>query len=411
MKLVHCSILLLVVATGCGKSPSGPFSSSPAGRSPAPSGAPMLTGGGVFTVSYIDIGQGDSELLQTPSGKNILIDSGPPEGRTALMDYLQRRNVTDLDFIIASHPHEDHIGNMTEVLQTVKVHEFLDSGLATASQTQKRMLQEIKARGVKFTIVSRGLVGTTRDLGDGITMAFYGPKTPLLSGTDSDPNNNSVVCKVTDGKVRFLFSGDQEEPERARLYEDNPDLRAEIYKAAHHGSHNGTDDAYMARVRPKDAIISCGVDNSYGHPHQEALASLAKAGARVWRTDLQGTIVVTTDGRTYRVTPLGKSADAPAPGHGKSRGARGGGGSARMRDAHASPAPVTTMPPDTNTNETNTAASGGGPIIGNIHSHIYHIAADGGTLPLRKTASISEAPPRPKPPDTARRGIKGNSKR
>ncbi|BDI31844.1 hypothetical protein CCAX7_38950 [Capsulimonas corticalis] len=331
-----------------------------------------MTGAGIMTVSYIDIGQGDSELLQTPSGKNILIDSGPPGSRAALMGYLSRRGVTDLDFIIASHPHEDHIGNMPAVLQQFTVHEFLDSGLATASQTQKRMLQEIKAHGVKFTIVSRSLVGTKRDLGDGVTMQFFEPKTPLLTGTSSDPNNNSVVCKVTDGKVRFLFCGDQEETERARLYQDNPDLRAEIYKAAHHGSHNGTDDAFMARVQPKDAIISCGVGNSYGHPHKEALMALAKSGAKVWRTDQQGTIVVTTDGKTYHVTPLGKSADAPAPGKGQSRGPRA---AAPSSGAGAAPTPAA-------------AAAGNGTesgqIVGNKRSHIYHLSSDSGNLPSAK---------------------------
>ncbi|MEO7719152.1 MAG: MBL fold metallo-hydrolase [Capsulimonas sp.] len=373
MKLVHCSILLLVVATGCGKSTSGAFSSKGILTPPAPAGAPMMTGKNVLTVSYIDIGQGDSELLQTPSGKNILIDSGPPEGRKALLGYLAKRGVTDIDFIVASHPHEDHIGNMVQVLQTVKVHEFVDSGLATASQTQKRMLQEIKSHSVKFTIVSRSLVGTKRDLGDGITMEFFAPKAPLLTGTDSDPNNNSVVCKVTDGKVRFLFCGDEEEKERARLYEDNPDLKSDIYKTAHHGSHNGTDDDFMARVQPKDAIISCGVNNSYGHPHKEAMAALAKAGARVWRTDKQGTIVVTTDGDTYHVTPLGKSADAPAPGKGQTRG--------RHKDSSSmAPAPAAAQ----SSPSTDVVNTGNGPIVGNTRSHIYHVVKDGGTLPSPK---------------------------
>jgi competence protein ComEC len=333
----------------------------------------MMTGKNVLTVSYIDIGQGDSELLQTPSGKNILVDSGPPEGRKALLGYLAKRGVTDIDFIVASHPHEDHIGNMVQVLQTVKVHEFVDSGLATASQTQKRMLQEIKAHSVKFTIVSRSLVGTKRDLGDGITMEFFAPKAPLLTGTDSDPNNNSVVCKVTDGKVSFLFCGDEEEKERARLYEDNPDLKSDIYKAAHHGSHNGTDDEFLSRIQPKDAIISCGVGNSYGHPHQEAMAALAKAGARVWRTDKQGTIVVTTDGDTYHITPLGKSADAPAPGKGQTRG--------RHKDSSSmapAPAPAQSSPSAAVVN------TGNGPIVGNTRSHIYHVVKDGGTLPSPK---------------------------
>ena len=325
------SLLFLLCALsplGC-RSGRGPEAPQPAPVVPGPPGPPRAgSAAAPLTVSFVDIGQGDATLIQTPSGKNILIDSGPAAGREALLQYLEDRNVRELEAIIATHPHLDHIGNMPQVLEAVPVvREFLDSGLVTGSPAQERMLRAIKAKRVKFSIVSRGLVGTTRDLGDGVTLKLLQPRAPLLTKTDSDPNNNSVVVLLTRGRVRFLLTGDMEEDEREkRLYPDNQgELPAEIYKVAHHGSRNGTDDAFMQRVQPKEAVISCGVANDYGHPHPEAMAALAKVGARVWRTDEQGTIVVTTDGEDYDVTTLGKSADSPKPGRGSLRERRGGG--------------------------------------------------------------------------------------
>ena len=290
--------------------------------------APALGGDTALTVSYLDVGQGDAELLQTASGKNILIDTGAAEGREALLNALRDRGVRRLDLLIVSHPHLDHFGNVPQVLAAVPTTEVLDVGLVTGSPGQERMLKAIKQHRVKLTLVSRGLAGASRDLGDGVTLRLLEPRAPLLKNTDSDPNNNSIVCLVTVGDVRFLFTGDMEEEEREkRLYPGGEDIRADIYKVAHHGSRNGTDDPFMARVQPREAVISCGVGNEYGHPHPETLAALERANARVWRTDTQGTIVVTTDGERYMVAALGKSADAPEPGNGppKRRRSRRGG--------------------------------------------------------------------------------------
>ncbi len=243
----------------------------------APIAAGSLSGQNVLSVSYIDIGQGDSQLIQTPSGKNILIDTGAAEGRKALLGYLEQRGVRQLDLVIATHPHLDHVGNLPQVIDAYPVGEFLDSGLVTGSPAQERYLRALKEKRVKFTIVSRRGADTTRDLGDGITLTLLQPRAPLLSDTDSDPNNNSIVALLTSGKVRFLFTGDMEEDEREqRLYPSGDSIRAEIYKVAHHGSRNGTDDAFMERVQPQEAIISCGVRNDYGHPHPETLAALEK---------------------------------------------------------------------------------------------------------------------------------------
>lgn len=273
----------------------------------SPALVPAAAQSGRLVVSFLDIGQGDSALVQTPSGANILIDTGPPSHEDALFDYLRLRGVRRLDLVITSHPHQDHYGNTREALRRIPTRAVMDSGLVTGSQTQERLLEEVRRQGIRFLNVSRQrLAGTTRNLGGGVTMRILQPRLPLIRGTESDPNNNSVVVRIALGNVSFLFTGDQQTEQRRRLLATNETLRSTFYKVAHHGSHNGTDDPFMDRVRPKEAVLSCSPTNSYGHPHNSTLRSLRRIEARVWRTDRQGTIKVDTDGRTYRVTALGK---------------------------------------------------------------------------------------------------------
>ena len=209
-----------------------------------------------------------------------------------------------LDLLVTSHPHQDHFGNSVHVLRRIPTAVVVDSGFVTNSPTQLRLLEEVKKQRIPFVNVgARNLAGTSTDLGEGVSLRYLAPKLPYLSGTDSDPNNNSVVLKVSLGRVSFLFTGDMEEEERARLLASTSaeDLRATVLKVAHHGSHNGTDAAFLARVRPEVAVISCAADNRYGHPHRATLDALARARVRVRRTDRHGTITVATDGNTYTV--------------------------------------------------------------------------------------------------------------
>jgi beta-lactamase superfamily II metal-dependent hydrolase len=262
--------------------------------------------GKLLVVSFIDIGQGDAELIETPSGKRILVDSGPPEGQTALLKYLNQRGVTKFDMVMSSHPHRDHIGNSDTILTTFPTAVVYDSGYAFSGADLKHMLAVIKAKNIPFVNVgAKGLAGTNVNLGDGVNIRFLNPRLPYLSNT-SDPNNNSIVFKLSMGTTSVLFTGDQELAERTRLLNTKEDLTSTVYKVAHHGSFNGTDDPFMARVKPKEAVISCAVGNSFGHPHKKALDALASAKARVWRTDTMGTVVLVTDGTNYNMKTLGK---------------------------------------------------------------------------------------------------------
>lgn len=255
-----------------------------------------------LVVSFLDVGQGDSTLIQTPSGKNILIDTGPPKANRALFDELDRRGVSRLDMMITSHPDQDHYGSTLAVLRRIPTAIVVDSGFVKGSLTQYDLLAETKRQNIPFVNVTRQhLAGTRQDLGDGVTLNYLAPVTHFQSENDS-----SIILKIGLGRVGFLFMGDAERGERASLLANGSDMQATVLKVAHHGSRNGSDSAFLARVHPEVAVISCGLGNRYGHPHVETLDALRRAGVNIWRTDLQGTINIQTDGKTYKVSPSAK---------------------------------------------------------------------------------------------------------
>ncbi len=255
-----------------------------------------------LVVSFFDVGQGDSTLIQTPSGKNILLDTGPPSASARLFADLGRLGVNRLDMLITSHPDQDHYGNSLAVLRRLPTATVVDSGFVKGGLTQERLLAEVKRQNIPFVNVTRQhLAGTRQDLGDGVTLDYLAPMT-----TSPSANDNSIILKIALGRVGFLFMGDAEDGERASLLVGGGDPQAMVLKVAHHGSRNGTDDAFLARVHPEVAVISCGLGNRYGHPNQVTLDALRRAGVNVWRTDLQGTISVQTDGKTCKVSPPAK---------------------------------------------------------------------------------------------------------
>ncbi|MCC6446192.1 MAG: MBL fold metallo-hydrolase [Armatimonadetes bacterium] len=310
------ALALLTGLTGCSQPGTGISEAMP----PAKARTAAAPRAGVMQVSFIDIGQGDAELIRTPQGKSILIDAGDVDKGDEVVAYLKSQGVRHLDYVVATHPHADHIGGMNAVLKSVPVRQFLDSGFAYGSKTQEKMLLTIRSKAIPFKVAQQD---DHIAVEPNVDLLVYSPKKPYLKNTDSDPNNNSVSCKITYGKTAFLFTGDMEEDGRARMYSAQPDLKANVLKVAHHGSHNGTDDAFLQRVKPSIAVISCGKGNSYKHPHKQALDALKRAKAKVYRTDLQGTVVVTSNGQTVQVggTPVAAPAPVssdPVYGHAKS---------------------------------------------------------------------------------------------
>lgn len=304
--LMRPVIPLLFVAFLAGCNP-GSRGSAPAGRDnvevrPVASGA--------LRVTFLDVGQGDAALVQAPGGTSVLIDGGPSGAGPDVVKALRAAGIEKLDWMVASHPHEDHIGGLIDVLELIPAKFALDSGYNHGTATQKKYLSLLKQAGAQGKLAR---AGGRYELDSGAVLEVLAPQEPLLKGTDSDPNNNSVVARLVFGESEFLFTGDMEEDQRARLVAGSPGrLRADVLKVAHHGSHNGTDPVFLKLVDPEYAVISCGKGNDYGHPHREAMEALLSSGARVVRTDESGSISFRTDGRTLELVDGTRAAGKPA---------------------------------------------------------------------------------------------------
>lgn len=245
---------------------------------------------GTMTVHFIDVGQGDAILIQTPS-QNVLIDGGD-RGNT-VVNYLRARGVNSLDLVIGTHPHSDHIGGLINVFQSIPVKEVIDPAVVHTTKTFEDYLTLIDEKDIKFT---EGRAGMTRDIGGGAKLEILHPSSPSRNHL----NNASIVTKVTFGQVSFILTGDAEEDAEKQIKNRGYNLKSTVLKVGHHGSRTSTTTAFLNAVNPEAAVIMVG-RNSYGHPHDETLAKLQKAGVKIYRTDVHGTIVFTTDGQRYEV--------------------------------------------------------------------------------------------------------------
>jgi beta-lactamase superfamily II metal-dependent hydrolase len=245
---------------------------------------------GLLQVTFLDVGQGDAAWLKTPDGLDILIDGGYQSEGPGLVSYLQEHGVIDIEVIVLSHPHADHVGGLITVLENMKIYQALTNCQSYDSATYQEFQQLLLDKAIPTTCVRDGNNFTW----GGVSAAAVNPPESLMS----DANNDSVVLRISYGTIDFLFTGDVQSEAEAAILGRGAALKAEVLKVAHHGSDTSSTASFLSLVDPEFAIISVG-PNTYGHPSADTLQRLRDAFATIYRTDLQGTIVVTTDGTNY----------------------------------------------------------------------------------------------------------------
>lgn len=244
-------------------------------------------------VHFIDVGQGDSTLIQTPDGANILIDGGIKSAGQKVVSFLKSKDVGKLDMVVATHPHADHIGGLIPVLNAFQVDRFVDSGKAHTSQTYLEMLNLIDHKNIPFEVATKGKVYT---FDNGFKMT-----TVHADSNVTNLNNASVSFKAEYNRISFMLTGDAEKEAESIMVNSIFDLNSTIYKAGHHGSNTSSTQAFINKVKPEVSILSYGKGNSYGHPHDEVVKRLQAAGSKLYSTE-KGDITVATNGKTYTVS-------------------------------------------------------------------------------------------------------------
>ena len=251
-----------------------------------------------INITFIDVGQGDSALIQTSDGFNILIDGGVVTEGSTVLDYLRNNGVATLNAMIASHADSDHIGGLITVLKAndITVDSVIYNGYPGNTQTWNDFVPSVTAEGLSLTTAQ-----FPGELHWGTTIAYVmNPPTGLVN---PDSNDASLVLLLGHDAINTLFTGDIDSTVESEIIARKTPIAADILKVAHHGSNYSTSLGFLNAVQPQDAVISVG-PNPYGHPGAQTLARLHASGSVIWRTDLNGTIVVnSSDGITYQVVP------------------------------------------------------------------------------------------------------------
>lgn len=250
--------------------------------------APISTGN-ELKVHFIDVGQGDSILVQFKD-KNLLIDAGPRSSSNDLLKYLKGINLTKLDYVVATHPHEDHIGGMPEIIKNFEIGEFYAPKKQASTKIFQTMVEDLKKKNHKINVAKAGV---SLDMDSDISVKMIAPN----SSDYENVNNYSAVIKVTYKDTSFLFTGDAEKLSEKEILQKKYDIKADVLKLGHHGSSTSSSKEFLDKVNPKIAVASLGKNNDYGHPHKEIIKAMKDRKISFYRTDELGTIVLKSDGK------------------------------------------------------------------------------------------------------------------
>ena len=273
-----------------GEAVSSSDNSSPGLMNPA--------GEGKLAVHFIDVDQGDSILAES-DGRYLLIDAGENDQGDKVVVYLQQLGIDTLDYVIGTHPHSDHIGGLDDVIHNFTIGEMILPPVTHTTKTYEEVLDAAKDQGLSVTTPE---VGKVYQLGS----ASFEIIAPNRDYGD-DLNNWSVGIKLTNGENSFVMCGDAEAEAESDICDNGIDISADVLKLGHHGSSTSSSDIFLDQVNPEYAVVSCGLGNSYGHPHKETMDKMAEREISVFRTDEQGTVVAVSDGES-----ITWSASAPA---------------------------------------------------------------------------------------------------
>lgn len=239
-------------------------------------------------ISYMDVGQGDAAYIKV-NGNDILIDAGP---RSNSKEQLKAKNIDDFELVIATHPHEDHIGGMVDVFKEYEVKAFYSPKITHTTKTYENLVKAVKDEGLKTKELKGGMV---IDLGEGAKFEVFTPQ----KSEYEELNDYSPIMKLSFGDTSYLFTGDAEKlAEEEALAKYKTSLDSDVIKFGHHGSSSSSSNAFIEAVSPKYGIISCAKDNKYGHPHRETLDIIKKYNIKTFRTDTDGEIILTSDGKS-----------------------------------------------------------------------------------------------------------------
>ena len=244
-------------------------------------------------VRFVDVGQGDCEIVQFPDGRNMIIDGGTNETSTELVNTIMSYGIKRFDYVVATHPHEDHIGGLDDVIESFEIENVYLPDVTSTSTSFKNLLESISKSGAK---TNRAYAGVTMIEEPDIRAEFLAP----VNKDYEETNDYSAVLKITYKGFSFLFTGDAETVSEYDMIKNGAYLKTDVLKVGHHGSSTSTSSHFLKAADPKVGVISVGRDNSYGHPHREVLERLGDL--KIYRTDLNGTVTILCDGESLSVS-------------------------------------------------------------------------------------------------------------
>ena len=250
-----------------------------------------------LTVHFLDVGQGDCALI-TCGEHAMLIDAGDNSMGTMVELYLRKQNIKKLDYVIGTHPDADHIGGMDVIIYKFDCDTIILPDFEKNTATYRDVIDTINNKNYKIT---RPAAGKTYSLGQ----SEFTVISPVSDDYGDNANNYSVGIRLTYGDTSFLLAGDAEEEAEEDMLDSGQELKVDVFKASHHGSRTSNTEEFLEAVNPKYAVISCGENNKYGHPHAQTLNTLRAMGIKVFRTDEQGAVIIKSDGKelTFNCSP------------------------------------------------------------------------------------------------------------